>query len=185
MRPLDHALMSSVVLPANLIVAALVVFGVLASTVEGDLRRVSREIDPDLRRAPAGEAGAVDHGKRGTLTVKVTQAVNAAGKIQVLVFAKGPLTNGSNVVAREIVPAFPQGSTAVFENLPYGSYAVLARHDANGNGNLDMKRPGGPPAEGIGNSGSRGPLQGPPTYEDSRFVLDQDALEIEVPLHYP
>jgi len=183
MRPLDRSFVRSVLLPANLIVAALVVFGVLAFTVEGDLRLVSREIDPDLRRAPAGEpAGAPDPSKQGTLTVKVTGAHDASGKIRVLVFDRGPVTDGANVVAQKWIPASPQGSTAVFERLPYGSYAVLAHHDVNGNGNLDREQPGGPPAEPVGNSNSHGPSMGPPTYQDSRIVLDREALEIEIPL---
>ncbi len=157
MRPLDHGLLSSVVLPANLIVAALVVFGVLASTVEGDLRRASKEVDPDLRRAPAGQAGAVDPGQRGRLTVKVTGAGNATGKMQVLVFAGGPPGDGPDLVAREKVPPSPRGS-AVFEGLPHGSYAVLAIHDEE---------------------------RGPPAWEGSRVVLDREALEIEIPLHEP
>lgn len=184
MRPLDRSLVGSVLLPANLIVAAIAVFGVLAFSVEGDLRLVSKEIDPDLRRPPAGEAAdAPDPSKRGTLTVKVTRAQDASGSIQVLVFDQGPLTDGAHVVARKSLPASPEGSTAVFEGLPYGGYAVLAHHDANGNGKLDMKQPGGPPAEEIGSSGSRGPAAGPPTWDDARIVLDREALEIEIPLH--
>jgi hypothetical protein len=156
MRPFDHALMSSVVLPANLIVAALVAFGVLASTVEGDLRRVSKEIDPDLRRPPAGTDGP---GQRGTLSVKVKGAANASGRIQVLVFSRGPPGDGPDLVARETVPASPQGSTAVFEALPHGAYAVLVLHDEDG-----------------------GPAPGAPAWEGSRVVLDREALEIELPL---
>ncbi len=185
MRPLDRSFVRSVLLPANLIVAALVICAERAFTVEGDLRRVSREVDPDLPRPPAdGAAGALDASRRGTLTVRVTGARDASGRIAVMLFDQGPLTSGIHVVAQKWVPASPQGSAAVFEDLPYGWYAVVAYHDANGNGDLDMKGPGGPPAEGIGNSGSRGPAAGPPVFEDSRIVLDREALEIEIPLHY-
>lgn len=185
MGPIPSTLVRSVLLPANLIVAALVAFGVIASTVEGDLRRVPRAIDPDLARAPAGAAdGAVDPAKHGKLTVQVARVRNATGKVQVWVYDKAPLTDGANIVARRLLPASPQGSTAIFEDLPYGPYAVMAVHDENQNENIDMKGTGGPPAEGIGNSNGKGPLQAPPSFEDSRFVLDRDALEIEIPLFY-
>jgi uncharacterized protein (DUF2141 family) len=185
MRPLDASFVRSVLLPANLIVAALVIFGVLASTVEGDLRRVSTEIAPDLRRPPAGApAGAVEPSKRGKLTVKVTRVRSSTGKVLVWLYSRGPFRDGGNIVARRSVPASPEGCTAVFEELPQAWYAVLAVHDENGNDDIDRKSLSGPPAEGIGTSNARAPVQGPPIYDDARFLLDREALEIEIPVFY-
>jgi uncharacterized protein (DUF2141 family) len=185
MGPLFSRAALSTWLPANLILAALVAFLVLASSVEGDLRRVSRVIDPDLRRPPAGAAeGAVDSSKHGTLTVIVTRVRNTGGKVVVMVFRSGPLTSGAGMVASKAVAASPQGSRAVFEDLPLGPYAVVAYHDENGNGTLDLSGGGQPPSEGVGRSGRSGPLTGPPTFEDSRFLLDKDTLELTVPLFY-
>jgi uncharacterized protein (DUF2141 family) len=184
MTPLRPGLVRHVLVPANLIVVALVVFGMLASTVEGDLRRVPRDVDPDLPRPAAQAAAAADPGKRGALTVKVLHVKNAAGKVLVWVYARGPLQDGTNIVARRVLPASTAGVTAVFDDLPRGPYAVLAVHDENGNGILDMGPAGGPPAEGIGTSRADGLLRGPPTFEEARFDLDRDALEIEVPVLY-
>ena len=87
-------------------------------------------------------------------------------------------------MASKAMPASPEGCRAVFEDLPQGTYAAVAYHDENGNGTLDMRGRGQPPREGIGHSGRGGPLTGPPTFEDSRFVLDRDALEVTVPIFY-
>ncbi len=176
MAHLRASLIRDVLVPANLIVLAMVVFGVLASSVEGE-----------LRRAPAGStpgAGPADPGERGKLIVKVVHVRNASGNVLVAVYAHGPLQDRANVVARQALPASTAGVTAVFDALPRGTYAVMVVHDENGNGMPDMGPGGGPPLEGIGTSGAVAPTQGPPTFEDARIVLDRDTLEIEVPVVY-
>jgi uncharacterized protein (DUF2141 family) len=181
MGPIRSPFVRSVLLPANLIAAALVVFGVLVSTVEGDLRRVPKTVDPELRRPPA--VIDMDSRRRGNLTVWVTRARSSAGKIQVWLYRKGPFTDGSNVVAQRTVPASPRGSVAVFEDLPWGVYAVQAFHDENENQKLDL-RPDGTAAEGLGASSFTAPLWGPSSFEEARFVLELEAMEIEVQLFY-
>lgn len=185
MEALRSSLVRHVLLPANLIVAALILFGVLAWTVEGDLRRVPANVDPDLPRPPPAASATADAGRRARLAVKVTHLRNASGKVLVWVYGKGPFQDGSNAVERKALPASAGEVTAVFEELPRGTYAVLAFHDENGNERLDFDRAGGPPAEGTGVSNAQVPLQGPPSFDAARFALDRDALEVEVPVFYP
>ncbi len=171
-------------LPAVLIVAAMAAFAALAFRVPGDLRLVPAAIDPDLVRTPPPSPGNVDPAKHGRLGVKITGIRSAQGKIAVALYTRGPLTGGGGVLDVRIVPASPDGVAVTFDDVPQGTYAVAAFHDENGNGRLDLRDGGGPPTEGIGTSNQAGPPTGPPQFENARFVLDRDALELTVPLHY-
>ncbi|MEE4257236.1 MAG: DUF2141 domain-containing protein [Bacteroidales bacterium] len=72
---------------------------------------------------------------------------------------------------RKIVPVDSETLVVVFENVPYGEYAISVFQDLNGNGELDEKKIG-IPAEPFGFSNdARGKL-GPPKYKKARFVLD-------------
>jgi len=175
-------------LPAGLIAVALALFAVLAFRVKGDLRLVSPEIDPDLRRSPqaasvASGAAALDPEKRGRLVVRVTGVRSGAGKVSVAVYDHGPLTGGTAILEDQAVTASPGGSTAVFDGLPQGTYAVIAFHDEDGDGRLAVQ-PGRPPGEGVGTSGAAGPVTGPPRWEDALFALDREVVELEIPLFY-
>lgn len=73
--------------------------------------------------------------------------------------------------------------TLVFENVPPGRYAVLAYHDENDNGRLDL-RFGMIPVEGYGLSNNP-KVMGPPSYEDSAFeVTAEDPAQIELKMRY-
>ncbi len=196
MRVLSSPSVREAWLPAGLIVAALAVFALFAFRVKGDLRLVSPEIDPDLRRSPpaaavaadggdaAGDAGArLDPEKLGRLVVHVARVRNAGGKVSVAVFDGGPLNDSGSIVRSQEVAASPEGSTAVFEGLPQGVYAVTAFHDEDGDGRLSIQ-PGRPPREGVGASGLGSPVAGPPLFDDAKFALDRDAVEVEVKLVY-
>jgi uncharacterized protein (DUF2141 family) len=171
---LPASVVRDVLLPANLIVMALIVFGALASSVDGDLRF----------EASGGAAPAAAPAEHGKLIVKVVRVRNDSGKVQVWVYASGPMQDGANIVARQALPASAGGVTAVFDDLPRRIYAVMAVHDENGNGTPDLPPGGGPPAEGIGTSGEIRLTRGPPRFEDARFALDRDELAIEVPVIY-
>jgi uncharacterized protein (DUF2141 family) len=180
MRHLDRKLVRAVLLPANLILVALVVFAVLASTVEGDLRRAPGGPDADLPQPGGGPVAIPSF--RVRLTVKVTSVRNDKGKVLVWAYDKGPLTERGNVVAAAVIAAATQGVEVSLE-LPRGSYAIMAVHDENDDGKLEVP-PGGPPAEGMGLTGSQGPLQGPPDFERARIELERDVMEIELPVVY-
>lgn len=73
--------------------------------------------------------------------------------------------------------------TVTFDDVPPGRYAVLAYHDENDNGRLDL-RFGMFPTEGYGLSNNP-KVMGPPSYEDSAFaVTAEDPAQIELKMHY-
>ncbi len=74
----------------------------------------------------------------------------------------------------------------VFENIPYGEYAVSVMHDENSNGKLDMKSfiIFSIPKEGVGVSNNPKIGKGGPKYRDSVFLLNSKELEITVAIKY-
>ncbi|RXK87976.1 DUF2141 domain-containing protein [Chlorobaculum sp. 24CR] len=71
----------------------------------------------------------------------------------------------------------------IFENVPYGVYAVSVLHDENGNGKMD-KGFLGIPKEGFGVSNNPEIKMGPPSFSDSRFDLKSEKLTLNIDMNY-
>ncbi|TCD47440.1 DUF2141 domain-containing protein [Chlorobium sp. N1] len=71
----------------------------------------------------------------------------------------------------------------VFQNVPFGTYAVSILHDENGNGKMD-KTFIGIPKEGFGVSNNPKIGYGPPSFKDARFELTGKEVELTVALNY-
>ena len=69
-------------------------------------------------------------------------------------------------------------AVAVFEDVPYGEYAVKIFHDENDNKKIDMGWRG--PTERYGFSNDARGLFGPPGYEDAKFELGSARQRIEI-----
>jgi uncharacterized protein (DUF2141 family) len=74
-------------------------------------------------------------------------------------------------------------STAEFDNLPDGEYAVSIFHDENNNKIMD-KSLIGMPTEGHGASNDAKGHFGPPAYSDAKFDLKNGAKSIKISLYY-
>jgi uncharacterized protein (DUF2141 family) len=72
--------------------------------------------------------------------------------------------------------------TVVFNNMPYGEYAVAVFHDENGNGKMDTHI-FGIPKEGVGASNNKMGF-GPPSFKDSAFMLNEPDKTITVDVKY-
>lgn len=65
-----------------------------------------------------------------------------------------------------------------------GEYGIAVFHDENENGKLDMRwLPWPKPEEGAGISNNI-QRNGPPRYEDARFVYLQQAMSLEIEINY-
>jgi len=71
----------------------------------------------------------------------------------------------------------------VFEDLPFGEYAVSLMHDENRNGKIDTNFLG-IPKEGYGASNDAKAVLGPPKYADARFLLDKPDMTMEIKVKY-
>jgi uncharacterized protein (DUF2141 family) len=63
--------------------------------------------------------------------------------------------------------------------VPYGSYAVQAYHDENGNRRLDRNLLGAP-SEPYGFSNDARRSFGPPSYKEAEFTLSSHAMTLEI-----
>lgn len=117
------------------------------------------------------------------LTVAVSGIRNAEGQIKLMLFdkAKGFRKEAASRMVLAL-PAVAGRVQATFPDLPPGRYAVIAYHDENGNGSLDL-RFGMIPLEGHGLSNNP-KVVGPPAFEQAALQLDEPGRRIEVGLGY-
>ena len=121
------------------------------------------------------------------LTVLVTGARNAKGKIRVALFrdSKGFPNDASQAVHTQAADIDPQTLSAqvVFADLPAGVYAVSVFHDENMNEKLD-KNFMGVPKEGYGASNNPKKKMGPPNFDETKFQLGVADQSVEIKLMY-
>ncbi len=67
----------------------------------------------------------------------------------------------------------------IFQDIPFGKYAIRSYHDENGNGELDANFMG-IPKEDYGFSNNARGMTGPPKYEKVKFSFHKDNQEMEV-----
>ena len=126
---------------------------------------------------------AATAGRAAELTVAVTGVRDGENTVRIVLYADAD-TFRHERNAKQILslPAAAGTVSGVFHDLPAGRYAVVAYHDANGNGKLDMIL-GMFPDEGWGLSNDPTVI-GPPRFDDSAVELAEPGAAITVPLHY-
>jgi uncharacterized protein (DUF2141 family) len=122
------------------------------------------------------------------LTVRVSgvsmdDASDAHGRIKLMLFDRAEGFRKEDK-ARQVLalPAKPGTVSGVFRDLPPGRYALIAYHDGNGNGKLDL-RLGMFPNEGYGLSNNLKPL-GPPAFAEASFDLPAAGAVVDLRLEY-
>ena len=128
--------------------------------------------------------GLAAHATRAAdLTVSVSGVRDDQEHIRIALYADSDSFRHEQS-ARQVLslPAASGVVSGVFHDLPPGRYAVLAYHDENGNGKLDMIM-GMFPDEGWGLSNDPTVI-GPPRFEASAFDVAEPETGVIVPLHY-
>ena len=117
------------------------------------------------------------------LTVAVQEVRGGEGQVKLMLFEREEGFRKEDK-ARQVLalPAAADSVSGVFHDLPPGRYAVIAYHDENGNGKLDL-RFGMFPKEGYGLSNNP-KLSGPPKFKDAAFDLTQAGSRIAIQLDY-
>lgn len=122
-----------------------------------------------------------------TLTVRVTGARNAKGKIGVTLFrdAQGFPDDASKAIRQQSAEIDPKTMSAqvTFKDIPQGTFAVSVLHDENGNGKMD-KNFVGMPKEGYGASNNPKKKRRAPTFDEAKFSLNSSEQSIEITLIY-
>ncbi|WP_339815452.1 DUF2141 domain-containing protein [uncultured Imperialibacter sp.] len=115
---------------------------------------------------------------QGKLVVKVTNPGDLKGQVMVGLFDKE-----DNFLKKPVkgvsAKATAEGQELVFENLPYGEYAVSVIHDENENGELDTFLV--IPTEPYGFSNNVMGKFGPPSFEQTKISFKKDtSVEIKL-----
>lgn len=131
--------------------------------------------------SPPAQANAAD-----TLTINITGARNAKGKVIVWLFRdpQGFPSDVSKIFRKQSVGIDVGTMTAhvVFKDLPPGPLAVTVLHDENANGKMG-KNFLGIPREGYGASNNP-KVKRAPTFDEARFSLRSAQQVVEVKLGY-
>ncbi len=118
--------------------------------------------------------------KTGKLTIKITGIRNSEGNIRVAL-----RTDENNIVDSRVVEIDTKTATAeaVFDNLAEATYGVAVIHDENKNEKLDFNEVG-MPVEGYGHSNNPARRQGPPNFDETKFIFAAPGSTIEIALIY-
>jgi len=125
------------------------------------------------RMVHADESGVV-------LEVRVTGLESDAGALALALFDSAAAYEArENALHRQFVPIANREGRWRLTGLTPGDYVVIAYHDENGNGELDM-RLFGMPKEKVGVSNNVRGRFGPPSYRRASFGVSGDVTHIEI-----
>ena len=129
--------------------------------------------------------GTVDPTQTGSIVVHIKELRNLNGMVGASLYAskKGFPDTPERSYATLVKKITATEDTFVFENVPYGTYAISVLHDENGNGKMD-KNFFGLPTEGCGISTNPKIGMGGPKYNDSVFTLNSKQLEMTIGMRY-
>ena len=129
----------------------------------------------------------VDGGEENEGTIKVSVQGLRSSDGQVLLFLydskKGFPTKPSKAKRRLEAKIEKKKAGARFTSVPHGMYAVSVVHDEDGDGKVDTYILG-IPKEGVGVSNNPKAKAGPPKFDDAKFALDSDRIDLIIKVKY-
>ena len=116
-----------------------------------------------------------------TLRVEISGASELIGEMSVAIYnQKDTFLDFKRVYKAKTQKVYNATNLLSFTNLEQGEYAIAVFHDANANQKLD-KNFLGIPKEALGFSIGKMKAFGPPTFEECKFVLDENkTIKIEL-----
>lgn len=161
------------------LLACFAAFVVVAGTGSAQTQPAAKAQDP-AAAAPAAAGTA-------TLTVRISGIRSTTGKIGVVLYGDGqgfPLDPSQSVAVKRVdIDPKTLTATAVFEKLPQGVYAVTVLHDEKLIGKMEFDSQG-IPLEGYGISNNPDSSSGPPTFDESKFSVNQAEQAIDIAMYY-
>lgn len=114
---------------------------------------------------------------KGTIKVTIDNVTSDEGKVIVALHTSDTFLRGNGVMNQE--STIKNGKVSfVFENVPAGTYAIMALHDVNENNRMDFED-SGMPKESYGMSGNEMAM-GPPTFDMAKFEANGEDLEFKI-----
>lgn len=120
-----------------------------------------------------------------SLEIEVWKIGNTNGQLRVSLFdgPEGFPADYRQAHKKKVLPITNSTMKVVFDDVQFGTYAVAAHHDENGNGKVDTKFLG-VPREGMGASNDASPVFGPPKYKTAAFVITGEKGSIRLRMNY-
>lgn len=133
-------------------------------------------VAPDVSRsAPIGS---------GNLVIKMDGFRSDAGQALVSLFPEdADFPDAVDGVLTLAVPVAKNQAMAIFEDIPWGEYAVSILHDEDGDGLMNRSWLG-IPNEGHGASNNPQGRFAPPSFEEARFVFLAPERTLQIHLRY-
>ena len=152
-----------------------------------DSRQAPRRQPPAFRLRALLIAGLLSGGTAGAdggrLVIDVQNIRDDAGQIRASIYRDPDSFRKEDKALRVLsAPARPGRVRFDLDGLPPGSYAVMAYHDANADGKLNL-RLGMFPTEGYGLSNNP-KVMGPPKFADSAFEVAGPETAVDIRLVY-
>lgn len=128
---------------------------------------------------------AMTQNSTGEIQVVITDFRNDKGDVKIALFNSkdGFPDNGKKALIKEKVTIKDKKAEFVFNDIPYGIYAISIYHDENGNDKLDSNFLG-IPKEGYGASNDPKPAMRAPRFDEAKFKLDSADLIVEIKVQY-
>jgi uncharacterized protein (DUF2141 family) len=125
-------------------------------------------------------AQTVEDNNTGILTIIVTGLENDDGEVLIAVSNSRENYEGNDSVFVGVNVKIENKKTEyIFEELPFGEYAIKLFHDENMDGELDSNFLG-IPTEDYGFSNNASGTFGPADYDDAKFLFDQTEMTMNI-----
>ncbi|MEK6479475.1 DUF2141 domain-containing protein [Catalinimonas sp. 4WD22] len=129
---------------------------------------------------PIGSNGIYQSGNTASLTIIVDGLESNEGNVRVAIFENAKsFPNGKPFKAQAISADNSASVELIFENIPYGDYAVAVYHDTNTNDELDTNFMG-IPKEAYGFSNDHRPKFSGPDYESAKVKINQAQVKLNI-----
>jgi uncharacterized protein (DUF2141 family) len=117
--------------------------------------------------------------ENGNLTINLKNVnVKNGGTIYLVMYDKQENFMTPNKYKSAMVNVADEKFEILFEDIPFGTYAVSSYHDINDNQRMDFSE-NGMPKEDYAMSGEMNPM-GPPSWNDVKFQFEKDGQEVDL-----
>ncbi|GBD88288.1 hypothetical protein BMS3Abin03_02223 [bacterium BMS3Abin03] len=121
--------------------------------------------------------------KTGNLTVVITGLENDNGMVLLGLYNSRENYEGRGKAYRGEKDSIENKQAVfIFDELPFGEYAIKVYHDENSNGKLD-KNFLGIPTEDYGFSNNASGTFGPADYDDAKFLFNKNKMTIGITIN--
>ena len=118
----------------------------------------------------------------GSVTVEVNNINEEEGTLRIGLFSPDDKFLETPSYTKDIKIERESTVTAIFVNIPYGTYAISVFHDIDNNDELDANFMG-IPKEPVGFSNDHKPKMGPPNFKGAAFTLESPEIHQKIELY--